>query len=319
MPIDNIHDKFFKESFSRKDITAALLEQVLPSELVERLDLAALELANGSYVDEVLQEHFADLLFDCPYQGQTTVQIALLLEHKSYREKYPHWQLLRYLLNGWEDDRKQKRPPMIRIPIVIYHGTARWQYQPMIDSFAEVQPPLPQYIPEFQYHLVDLSVLSDSQIATFKSRFLETVLLLLKHRQNERFLLASGDRLFYWLTEYVDTREGENFLRTTLVYLASVTDISKHTLIEQLFLNTPIATKAMTVLDYWIETGIEKGMKQGLERGLEQGRAEAVADVIRNAYQASNGRVDVDFLAMLTRYTPAQVIEIVESIRQEQA
>ncbi|WP_080056665.1 Rpn family recombination-promoting nuclease/putative transposase [Spirosoma aerolatum] len=337
MPIDNIHDKFFKESFSRKDITAALLEQVLPSELVERLDLAALELANGSYVDEVLQEHFADLLFDCPYQGQgqTTVQIALLLEHKSYREKYPHWQLLRYLLNGWEGDRKQKRPPKIRIPIVIYHGTARWQYQPMIDYFAEVQPPLPQYIPEFQYHLVDLSVLSDSQIASFKSRFLETVLLLLKHRQNERFLLASGDRLFYWLTEYVDTRDGENFLRTTLVYLASVTDISKHTLIEQLFLNTPIATKAMTVLDYWIETGIEKGMKQGLqkgleqglqqglqkglEQGLEQGRAEAVADVIRNAYQASNGRVDVDFLAMLIGYTPAQVIEIVESIRREQA
>ncbi|GAB4036433.1 Rpn family recombination-promoting nuclease/putative transposase [Spirosoma gilvum] len=211
MPIDNIHDKFFKESFSRKDITAALLQQILPSELVAQLDLSALELINGSYVDETLQEHFADLLFSCPYRENTNLQVALLLEHKSYREKYPHWQLLRYLLNGWEDDRKQKRLPMVRIPIVIYHGVSRWTYQSMVDYFPRLNQPLPQYIPDFQYHLLDLSVLSDNQIAQFKSRFLETVLLLLKHRQDESYLLNSGAQLFYWLEDYIETEEGENF------------------------------------------------------------------------------------------------------------
>ncbi|GAB4036435.1 hypothetical protein [Spirosoma gilvum] len=129
-------------------------------------------------------------------------------------------------------------------------------------------------------------------------------------------------------------------MRTTLVYLAGVTDISKHTLIEQLFLNTPIANKAMTVLDYWIETGIEKGMKQGLQQGLQQGmqkglqqglqqgleqglqqglqqgREEAVIDMVRNA---SREKVDVNFLATLTGYTPERIAEIIEAIKREEA
>ena len=119
---ETIHDRFFKENFSRQDIAADFVREIFPDALLAKLNLDTFALTNTSYVDPTLEEYFADIVYTCQYEDGNPVEIAILFEHKSYKEKYPHFQLLRYLLNCWEENRKQEQPPTLVIPVVIYHG-----------------------------------------------------------------------------------------------------------------------------------------------------------------------------------------------------
>lgn len=109
MALDNLHDRFFKETFSRRRVVAALVDELLPDVLRRGLDTDSLHLTNASFVDEDLGEHWADLVYECDY-GTQPVRVALLLEHKSYRPERPHLQLLRYLMNAWQADVKRHHP-----------------------------------------------------------------------------------------------------------------------------------------------------------------------------------------------------------------
>ena len=86
MPIDNIHDKFFKESFSRKHLVEGLIEELFPKKLSQNIDLASLKFSNSSFTDEKLEEHFADIVYDCTYKSNQKLRISLLFEHKFIRK-----------------------------------------------------------------------------------------------------------------------------------------------------------------------------------------------------------------------------------------
>ena len=49
--INNPHDKFFKETFSRVDVTRSFIEEVFPSDIREKINLNSLKLTNGSFID----------------------------------------------------------------------------------------------------------------------------------------------------------------------------------------------------------------------------------------------------------------------------
>gem|GEM_PF-3793487 len=67
--------------------TCAFFEEFLPAQLTKNLQLATLQPLSTSYVSAELTSKFSDLV----WRVQTTqgsIQICLLLEHKSYRD--PH-------------------------------------------------------------------------------------------------------------------------------------------------------------------------------------------------------------------------------------
>lgn len=61
--IINPHDRFFREVFSRLDLSREFLSQQLPAAIAAALDFATLDLRPGSFLDEELQQYFSDLLF----------------------------------------------------------------------------------------------------------------------------------------------------------------------------------------------------------------------------------------------------------------
>ena len=173
MKIQNVHDKFFKETFSRIDVVTNFLEELVDEKLVKKLDLSTLKIDNNSFIDEELEEYFANILYTCDYGDISKVHIALLFEHKSYKEDHPHWQLNQYILNIWKASSKQKKKKLIPIiPIVIYHGKEKWDYQPMQSYFENLDKDLLRYIPEFDFHLINLNIISDKQITNFRNKFL---------------------------------------------------------------------------------------------------------------------------------------------------
>ena len=314
---ENIHDRFFKDNFSQRDIAVAFIEELFPPELSEKLDLSTFTMTNNSYIDPALDEYFADIVYSCQYGESQLIQIAILFEHKSYKEKYPHFQLMRYLVNSWEEAQKQKKPPVLVIPVVIYHGETRWRYEPLGSYFGNVPADLLRFMPEFAYLLYDISHYTDDALLGFRNKFLATSLFLMKHRENEQQLLAQKGNLFVWLDAYLNTEKGTRYIDSTVIYLSKNLDFRPRLFFQELFANTKTGKKAMSTYDQMIAEGHEIGMEQGLKQGLKQGAEEAFAKLLRVAHKQG---IDITLLANQYDDLPKETIErIVQQIREETA
>ena len=78
MTVQNPHDKFFRESFSRVEVARNFLEEYLPVEISEALDLAVLNLQSDSFVDEDLRTHQTDILYETKLKDGSDLSIYLL-------------------------------------------------------------------------------------------------------------------------------------------------------------------------------------------------------------------------------------------------
>ncbi|MFN8353711.1 MAG: Rpn family recombination-promoting nuclease/putative transposase [Spirosomataceae bacterium] len=270
-------DKFFKAVFSRKEIVTELFQKTLSDEVLPLLNLDGLELVSGSFVDGKLKEHFADLVYRCHLTDKGEVQIVLLLEHKSYQEAFPHFQLLQYFLGLWNQHVKQQEKPVFIIPIVFYHGKTTWHYQRMQDYFSDIPTPLLRYLPMFDYDLIDLSAMKDHQIEDFKNGFLAVSTFLLKHRHQQNYIKVLENQ-FVSLMKRVEIQEDEELMESILMYIQNTNDLQVE---ELLFIFDKISNetklKAMStyerVIDETNYEAIKNLLKEGLVTDVERLRA----------------------------------------------
>ena len=182
--ISNLHDKFFKDTFSQLAIARDFIEQYVPSEIVAALDLTTLTLQKDSFVDETLQEYFSDILYDVELRQGGASAVYFLFEHKSYPDKWSALQLLGYMVQIWEralkkarKDGGRNRPIKLSpiIPLLVYHGEKRWQIDPQFAALFDIPTGFERYFPNFQFQLTDLSEASAQTI-----RGLETTQFVLQ-------------------------------------------------------------------------------------------------------------------------------------------
>ena len=262
MPIQNVHDKFFKETFSRIDVATNFLEEFLPPDFVQKLNLPSLTIENNSFIDENLEEHFADILYTCQYSEGGKVKLVFLYQHKSYKEDYPHWQLNQYMINVWQGGVKQKKEkPIVVIPIVIYHGREKWNYQPMRAYFDNLHEELLKFIPEFEYYLVDLNKVSNQQIVNFRNKFLSISALLFKHSRFNKYIQKIENE-FVELMKLIDNQEGNVFAKSIVLYIQNTQQLT----ITELFtifskVSVNIKNTAMTTAEQLINQGISQGIQ----------------------------------------------------------
>ena len=301
MKIQNVHDKFFKETFSRIDVVSNFLEELVDEKLVKKLDLITLQIDNNSFVDEELEEHFADILYTCDYAGKGKVRIALLLEHKSYKEDYPHWQLNQYILNIWKSGFKQKKEkPIPIIPIVIYHGKKKWTYEPMRSYFDNLEEDLLRYIPEFDFHLINLNIIPDKQITNFKNKFLAISALLFKHSRFTKYVRKIEDSLVE-LLKLIDNQENNPFSVSIILYIQN-TDALTITEIVGIF------TRVSKNLNNVIMTTAQQLINQGTNQGIEI----AKIDTVKKGHL--NG-ISNDLLVNISGFSIKQVEEIIAKMK----
>lgn len=236
--LNNPHDKFFKETFSRLEVAQSFIEEVFPPDLLERLNLSALKRVNDSFTDAELEEYLADIVYQTEYAGQKTL-VTLLFEHKSYVQKYPHLQLLQYILNVWKEERKQKKKLSVVIPVIIHHGEGTWKYKSMKSYFKGLHPSLDRFIPDFDYLLFTLDKIDDNQIANFQNLFLSVTTMLLKHShdKNDEFMKLSS----FWAEKLnrLDAEKQLEFIQTVFLYIENALNLTQEDL-------TPIFTEVST-------------------------------------------------------------------------
>ena len=177
------HDEFFKATFGRLDIALEYLQQMLPEDIRQDLDLSALERINGSFVSPQLKEYFSDVVYQCTLKDRVRkMLLTFIFEHKSNVEQYPHLQLLRYILDTWDEQLKQNKTLTLVIPIVVYHGKRKWEKRDLATYFGKNLPEsLLPYCPKFDYLLTSVQDLKDEQILELRKGLLINTFLMMKH------------------------------------------------------------------------------------------------------------------------------------------
>lgn len=266
-----IHDRFFKEAFSRTDVVADFIQAYLPEEFSSQLDPETLIREQDSHIDDELSRHYVDLLFSVEL-GSQPITIALLLEHKSYPEEYPHFQLNQYLLNYWRDQLKAKKQLRPIVPIVIYHGRSKWKQRPVRTYFAGITDLLSRFVPDFDYYLINLTSDPQNRFGLLKSSYAKLTAGLLKDIRQKQQLIQTIESLKQTIAQLVEDSLGEQFLRTALLYVSIGSGLTN---IEVVAIFRNISTKTdnviMSAYETWVQEGIEKGIQKGMQQGVQQG------------------------------------------------
>ena len=297
---NNPHDHFFKSTFSRQDIAQDYLKTILPSAILQKLDLSKLTLESGSFIDEKLDEYFSDILYTCPYGENNSINIAFLLEHKSTPPSFPHLQLLRYQLERWTQQLQQKKSLTPIIPIIFYHGKRKWIKKPFNSYFKGYDENIAAFLPNFDYILTDMTQWEDEEILNLKVGFLINALMLFKHAKEDHYILKHPEKIFTGLDKTEKNKGESDFLLTLFVYLVKTTQFSRENwnkIIHEI--PSPLKITAMSTYDMIIEQGIEQGLEQGIEQGLEQGKELGFEIAIRVIQMHKKGMLAKDIAQIL--------------------
>ncbi len=275
----NPHDQFFKAVFSKKKIMADFIKHFLPKSISQNINLDSLNLENNSFIDEEMKEHFSDLIYSCQYKKEREVKIALLFEHKSYLVKHPHFQLNRYMLNSWKQDKEQKQKLTRIVPIILYHGKQKWKKQKLADYFEAIDNELNYFLPGFDYILIDLNNYSDEQILALKIVFLVNSLIALKHSHDKEYLLKNSELFFFEINRHINSQQGLEFFELIFIYLTKSHEIKPSELIKLNVMNDKsLKPKFISTYDQLIQQGEIKGMEKGMEKGITKVLNKIISD-----------------------------------------
>lgn len=274
--IDNPHDAFFKDLFSRPEAVHDFVAHHLPPEIASLLNLTTLEQQAGAFVDDALQAHYSDVLYRVQLHEGGACHIYLLFEHKSRAEKLTPLQLLRYQVNIWTQE-AQNNPNLTELtpifPIVFYHGLGNWQVARNFTDLVDIRPhaaALRQYVPQFVYHLFEARFYDER--TPRDAALLRIGLAVLKYI----FRRDMGAKLreFFDIFQELDEDAALAYIRVVLHYVTGIahpapeSDVS--TAVKEAFPRLK-GDVMMSIVEKWEHIGLEKGLRQGLYQGRQEG------------------------------------------------
>lgn len=265
--IQNPHDSFFREVWTNPETARSFIENYLPQGIVSSINIDTLEICKDSYVTDELSDFFSDILYKVTI-GEDSGFVYFLFEHKSFKDKNIHFQLLQYIVEIWRmngsENKKGKLPPII--PIVIYHGRKNWKVNPNFSSAVSI----PSYefkrlIPNFDFILYDLSKYNDKEI--IGSILLKVTLLILKHIRDPKLNSRLPD-IFALLTELLTQETGLQYVETLIKYILSGSEYIREKDLATA-LTTAVGPKAEEIVMTAGDRLIQKGLQQGLQQGAQ--------------------------------------------------
>ncbi|HRJ16072.1 MAG TPA: Rpn family recombination-promoting nuclease/putative transposase, partial [Saprospiraceae bacterium] len=264
--VHNPHDSFFKSLMHNRETALAFLEEFLPDEVKDVLDLQSLELANTTFLTDELKQYFSDIVFKLKMRGtEDSSFLSLLMEHKSNPGEYVEFQLLGYTANGYLTQLKEKKPLQIIIPFVYYHGRETWRLKQLSEYFPQYPASLRRFVPEFDKIFISLFDVSPEHIEQLTDAMLQAALMVQRNRYHSRELV----RIWVYITEtLLPQSEYSNFLTTISVYSISLIDLKPEELRAEILKHSrQKKSTAMSTYDQLIQKGEEQGIQKGKIEG----------------------------------------------------
>ena len=173
----HIHDNFIKEWLSDTEIARAFFEEFLPDQITKHLQLTTLQSVTTSYVTQDLKSKFSDLVWRVE-TIQGSIQICLLLEHKSYQDPRVVFQMLGYLAEGYLKQLKNQKSVELIIPILYYHGKKQWNLALLPEFFEGIPPEWRRFIPAYDLIFHDLQKIPVTQIEQLQHGLVKSAMLI---------------------------------------------------------------------------------------------------------------------------------------------
>ncbi len=290
----NQHDIITKQVLSQKTYAVDFLKNALPKEITSELDFTKLQIEKGCFIDATDQERFTDILYSVPTTKKQSdsehsehsesseskrLGVFCLIEHKSYKEKDIHSQLLMYLAGIY----KTSKMPVI--PLVLYHGKKEWDIPTLFSSSLMIpehlRKSLQKYIPDFHYELLDLR--SDK---TEFTNFSVAVQAFLKSLQDIWFL-SNKSRLEDLFRDYFARIYQKNKKMLDDLFNYIITSTGKLTInfivkSAGQYISPKAGGDMRSIADELIAEGraegIIEGMTEGMTKGMTKGKAEGITE-----------------------------------------
>ena len=229
--IQHAHDRFFRESMQDIEIVLPLAFLLLPSKVQSDIDWATVEIVKASWLDENLREHRSDVIYRAKNLSNDQ-WVYLLFEHKSTSEKKIHFQLLRYIIDIWDQHEKQNGPgdflPLV-IPIVVCHCKKPCKFDNSIKSNIAIINGAEEVIPDFRLFMLDLWFFEPEQIeeslptvALQRTGKVKMLLLALKYSRSSEAWNILPQIIRISEKDQKAQKWKYDYLKVVLLYLASV-------------------------------------------------------------------------------------------------
>ena len=288
--VSSPHDRFFRELLSRPEVAADIARQTLPPDVVELLDLSHPERVDDKWVDPELQSHFADVLYKVRFaEGPHEALLFILFEHKSHPDELVALQVLRYMLQVWQQHLKESQLPLpVVIPLVMYHGRRDWSVSREFTTLFDVaNAKLYRFIPQFEYALLDLS--ANSTVVPTGSDLVRVALEVMQSIFRDDFKEKLPDQLSKLP---LGTSTQIQFLETVLLYAKSARSLSEAELGETVRQAFPREGEQSVIKLF------DDLRQEGRQEGLEEGLLEAVVVGLEQKFGAAGKKLGVKIRAV---------------------
>ncbi len=249
------HDTFIRAIMANQGIALDYFRASLPEYVLDKLDFSTFKQLADTYISKELRKSVSDIVYSCQRRDRKgEVKVSLLIEHKSYIDKYTPIQVGSYIFSGLLKQIGNGESPSLIIPILLYHGKVRWEYKTLVELFSDLEPELQKFVPDYQYVYYNLGQISDNQIEALHNKFLAASLLALKYSLLDTELKSLIPTILT-LAEGVDAN-----LQSSLIVYTFVSSGLNQVQITDLLEKLPIQIKetVMNTLDIFVEKGEKK-------------------------------------------------------------
>lgn len=308
--IVNKHDAMFKEVFSQKRIAKDFIENNIPREALDIIDMDTLELQKDTFINDELKESFSDLIYRVNINS-TESYICFLLEHKSYKDKMAIFQIHKYILESWMQivQKQNKKDLPIILPMLIYHGKDKWDLKTdlryMISGFYELPEYFKERVPVFKYDLYNIGKYEADDFERFES-LTSMMLKAFKYafEKDPKVMIRS---FLLSVDEVKDEETSETLAYYVQLYLRYIEQINPDITekdIEAEIIN--LDGKGAVTMGM-----LEKREEKGLQKGLELGKQEAAMKIAENLIRDDS---EVSLIVKVTGLSQEEVEKLKEKL-----
>ena len=304
----------FKQVFRVRENAVSLLRNILPAEIREKLDLEGICFENDSFVPPDFTEYFSDLLTSVPVvDADDEVRVYFLFEHKSTNYPDTPLQLLRYMLEIWQQHRSttgdyiSKLPAII--PVVVSHPRSAWKVKRITDLVSTPSGAFTAYIPDFGYLLYD-SVREDPEAYDFNEA-VKALLTIWHYSHRPEFMDALG-RVFRMIRKLDPGVQLRDFLGLVMQYLYIVRGENEYIDIEKIARQEiPEEEVYMgTIAEMLERRGEERGVIIGEQQGIQQGKIENAQEMLLDALGERFGTINQSLIEKIKNVQSVDTLKV---------
>jgi hypothetical protein len=203
------------------------------------------------------------------------VDIYFLFEHKSNYNDNVLFQILRYMINIWEKDIKEKKKPRIIIPFIFYHGKRKWKLKKLSDILTDIEE-LKEWMIDIPYLLFD-TVQWDPEKSP--KDFGDAMRLKISLEILKRAFSMNKPSIIYVFRIMNDTGIF-NFVSIDhmLRYIFETSGLEMEELMgiirDEINVDRDVEVKMISTADRLRQEGLLKGIEKGIQKGRQEGRQE---------------------------------------------